>query len=334
MKKCLLTLFLLALVVTMVTGGFGSEASAAPSLYIAQSMPTLNNPWYVLFANGSKDMAKALGIKLTQVTNPQTNAWDPAAQINVIENLIASSPDVIEIDPTSTDGINSAINEARNRGIPVVMSGTRVSTKVEASVTGDNYQGGQLCGQYLGQLLKKGGKVAVVLGTPGRDVIQAREKGFKDALAKYPSCKIVAEQIANLDRAQAVTITENILQAHNDIDAIWAANDEMALGAIEALRSRGLVGKVYVGGFDCTPDAIKAMQKGEMHFTANQIPYEMGVRAIGISVLVAQHKKIPATDIVLPLSLVTSKNVDNYVKNEKQDQKKVVAKVIKEYGLK
>jgi ribose transport system substrate-binding protein len=359
MKKILIVLLVMALSVSMLAGcssqsatsaapsqteGTKAEAASTPaettaasvdmtSLFIAQSIPTLNNPWYVLFANGSKDMAAALGIKLTQMTNPETNAWDSSAQINVIENLIALQPNLIEIDPTSTDGINSAIDEARSMGIPVVMSGTRVSTEVEASVTGDNYQGGLLCGEYLGKLLKDGGKVAMLLGTPGRDVIQNRERGFREALSKYPNCEIVAEQVADLERAKAVTVCENILQANPDVDAIWAANDEMALGAVEALRSRGLEGKVYVGGFDCTDDAVAAMQNGEMHFTANQIPYEMGVRAIGISALVAMGKPIPSNDIELPLNLVTSENVQDYVDNQVQNQKDVITNVIKEYGL-
>ena len=276
-------------------------------LFLAQSMPTLNNPWYVLFANGSKDMAEALGIRIEQVTNPETSAWDPASQITKIEDLIAKNPDVIEIDPTSTDGINQAIDEARNKGIPVIVSGIHVSTEVEAAITADNLQGGQLCGEYMGEILEGKGKVAMILGTPGRDIIQNREKGFREAIGKYEGIEIVAEQVADLERAKAVSVAENILQAHPDIDAIWAANDEMALGALEAVRARGLVGKVKIGGFDATPDAVEAINKGEMHFTANQIPYEIGVRAIAVSVMIAKGEEPPSKDIVLPMSLITMK---------------------------
>jgi len=310
-----------------------TKPESGDRIKIAQSMPTLNNPWYVLFANGSKDMAAALDVDLTQVTNPETNAWSPEAQISKIENLIATQPDVIEIDPTSTDGINSAINEAKKQGIPVVMSGTRVTAEVDSTVTADNKQGGVLCGEFMGKALDGKGKVAVLLGTPGRDVIQNRENGFREGLKKYPDVQIVTEQVANLERAEAVSVTETILQAHPDIDAIWAANDEMALGAIEALRSQNLVGKVIVGGFDATPDAVTAIQNGQMHFTANQIPYEMGVRAIAICKLIALGKEIPGEDIELEMSLVTYENVEEYVANQEQAQKDIIAKVITEYGL-
>lgn len=310
-----------------------TEPASGASVKIAQSMPTLNNPWYVLFADGSKDMADALGVEITQVTNPESNAWDPGAQISKIENLIALKPDVISIDPTSTDGINTAIDEAMGMGIPVVMSGTRVSTTVNASITADNVSGGKLCGEYLGEKLGGNGKVVMILGTPGRDVIQNRENGFREAIAAYPGIEIVAEQVANLERAQAVTVMETILQANPDIDAVWAANDEMALGAIEALRSVGKVGDVLVGGFDATPDGVTAINKGEMHFTANQIPYEIGVRAIGVATMIAQGKEPPSGDIELEMSLVNTENVKEYLEQQDQLKKDTIEKVKAEYGF-
>ncbi len=245
----------------------------------------------------------------------------------------AMKPTAMEIDPTSTDGINQAIDEAKKQGIPVVVSGIHVSTTVDAAITADNKQGGQLCGDFMGKMLNGKGTVAVLLGTPGRDIIQNRENGFRAGLSKYPDVKIVTEQIADLERAKAVTVTENILQAHPDVDAIWAANDEMALGALEAVRARGLVGKVKIGGFDATPDAVQAVKKGEMHYTANQIPYEIGVRAIGVTVMIAQGKKPPVSDIVLPMSLITYENVDDYLNKQAENQKSLIDNVKKEYGF-
>ncbi len=333
MRKLLVVALVLACVAGAFAGGNKESAAAGKQIFIAQSMPTLNNPWYVLYANGSKDMAAALNVKLVQVTNPETSAWSPASQISKIENLIAMKPTAMEIDPTSTDGINQAIDEAKKQGIPVVVSGIHVSTTVDAAITADNKQGGQLCGDFMGKMLNGKGTVAVLLGTPGRDIIQNRENGFRAGLSKYPDVKIVTEQIADLERAKAVTVTENILQAHPDVDAIWAANDEMALGALEAVRARGLVGKVKIGGFDATPDAVQAVKKGEMHYTANQIPYEIGVRAIGVTVMIAQGKKPPVSDIVLPMSLITYENVDDYLNKQAENQKSLIDNVKKEYGF-
>jgi ribose transport system substrate-binding protein len=334
MKRTIILSVLVLLLVSVGLFAAGqTETQDDGKLFIAQSLPTLNNPWYVLFANGSKDMAEFLGFEFVQVTNPETNAWSPEAQIPKIENLIAMQPDVIEIDPTSTDGINQAIDEARRQGIPVVVSGIHVSTEVDASITADNKQGGILCGEFMGKMLNGTGKVAVLLGTPGRDIIQNRENGFREGLKDYPGVKIVTEQIANLERAQAVTVTENILQAHPDVDAIWAANDEMALGALEAIRARGLIGKVRVGGFDATPDAVNAISKGEMHYTANQIPYEIGVRAVAIASMVARDLTIPSEDIILPMSLVTYENVKDYLEKQDEIQAKLLEQVKAEYNL-
>ena len=302
------------------------------SIKIAQSMPTLNNPWYVLFANGSKDMAAELGVEITQVTNPEANAWEPSEQISKIENLIATKPDAISIDPTSTDGINTAVDEAMNKGIPVVMSGTKVSTNVSASITADNTSGGRLCGEYVVEKLGGKGKIVMILGTPGRDVIEARQNGFRDAIAES-DIEIVAEQVANLERAQAVSVMETILQANPDIDAVWCANDEMALGAIEALRSVNKVGKVLVGGFDATPDGVEAINKGEMQFTANQIPYEMGARAIATAVLLAEGKEVAETDLRLDMTLISTETVKEYLDNASQLQKETIERVKAEYGF-
>ena len=318
------------------TGKAKTEAktdSSVGTIKIAQSIPSLNNPWYVLFSNGSKDMADELGVEITQVTNPEANAWEPSEQISKIENLIASEPDAISIDPTSTDGINTAVDEVMEKGIPVVMSGTKVSADVSASITADNYSGGKLCGEYVAKKLDGKGKIVMLLGTPGRDVIETRQKGFRDTIAEHSGLEIVAEQVANLERAEAVSVMETILQANPDIDAVWAANDEMALGAIEALRSVDKVGKVLVGGFDATPDGVDAIDKGEMQFTANQVPYEMGARAIATATLLAQGKEISNPDLELEMTLISTESVKEYLNEQEQSEKDTIQKVKEEYGL-
>lgn len=332
MKKRVMVLVGTVLAAAMMSGTAMAEASE-DTVVIAQAMPTLNNPWYVLFANGSADMAEALGAELSQVTNPGTAEWDPGSQISIIENLIAKKPDVIEIDPTSTDGINSAVDEAMNQGIHVVMSGTKVSTTVDCSITADNYQGGILCGEEMAKQLNGEGKIVILDATPGRDVMQNRVDGFKSVIEQYEGIEIVAEQIANSDRAEAVTVMETILQANADIDGVWAANDEMALGAVEALRALGMEKDVIVGGFDATDDAVSSIDAGEMNFTANQIPYEIGVRAIAVSYMVAKDMELPSDDISLPMSMISQDNVEEYLNEQEAQQAATIQQVLEEYGL-
>lgn len=306
------------------------QAAQAKEILIAQSLPTLNNPWYVAFEQGSRDMAKALGVKLSLVTNPATAPFDPSSQINSIENLIARHPAAMEIDPTSTDAINSAIAEARAQKIPVVTDGIHVSGQVDAAVVADNKQGGQLAGTYVAERLKSGGEVAMLDGTPGRDIITQRQQGFKAGLAGNPSAKIVAEQNANLDQSQGQTVAENILEAHPKLAAMWGANDSMALGALEALKARGLAGKIILGGFDGTPDAFNDIKAGTITFTIDQVPYEMGATAIAYEL--ATGKK-PDASVVLGTALVTKDNVDDYLGNAAAKRKATLDAVLKKYGL-
>ncbi|WP_206447887.1 sugar ABC transporter substrate-binding protein [Agrococcus sp. KRD186] len=326
-----------ALVLTGCSGAAGGsegggEGGDEDTIVIGQSLPTLDNPWYAAFADGAQDMADALGAELRLVTNPASSPYEPSSQIASIENLIAQRPDVIQIDPTSTDAINGAIDEARNQGIPVVTDGINVTTDVDASVVADNQQGGELAGEWVAAALPDGGTVAVLEGTPGRDIIQQRQDGFTAGLEANPGVEVVASQIANLSREEGQTVAENILQANPDLDAIWAANDSMALGALEALKSQGLAGQVLLGGFDGTPDAFTGIQDGVMGFTIDQVPYEMGATAIALAYLLATDGDAES-EVILDTQLVDTENVGSYVDDVETARKTTLEAVLEQYGL-
>jgi len=321
-----------AAVLGVTLAACGGNSADDGKVVIGQSIPTLDNPWYASFSQGSKDMAAALGATLNQVTNPASTPYDPGSQINAIENLVAQQPDVIEIDPTSSDAINGAISEAKSAGVPVVTDGINVSTEVDASVVADNKQGGDLAGKYVANALSGGGKVAVLEGTPGRDIITQRQQGFTGGLGANPAARIVASQIANLDRSEGQSVTENILQANQDLNAIWGASDTMALGALEALKSRNLAGKVVLGGFDGTPEAFQAIRAGQMSFTIDQVPYEMGATAIANAYLLATGGK-PAPSTVLETKLVDKSNVGDYLDNAAAKQKETLDAVLRKFNL-
>jgi ribose transport system substrate-binding protein len=313
-------------------GAAGSPAASAGNIVIGQSLPTLDNPWYASFAQGSKDMAAKLGVELKLVTNPATNPWDPAAQMATIENLIATKPTVIQVDPTSTDGINGAIEEARRQGIPVVTDGINVSTEVDASVVADNKQGGQLAGEWVAKNLVDGGDVAVLEGTPGRDIIQQRQDGFKAGIAANVKVKIAASQVANLSKEEGQTVAENIIQANPGLKLIWGASDTMALGALEALKTRDLQGKVMLGGFDGTPDAFAAIKDGTMSFTIDQVPYEMGAVSIALAYQIASGKDHEKA-VILDTAIVDKANVADYLDNADAAHAKTLAAVLAKYNL-
>jgi ribose transport system substrate-binding protein len=301
---------------------------------IAQSIPTLADPWYAAFSDGSRDMAAVLNVRLAQVTNPPNTPYDPGAQITVIENLAATEPDVIQVDPTSTDGINGAIKIARQAGIPVVTDGINVSTEVDASVIADNFDGGRQAGDYLASALgPQGGEIAILAGQPGRDIVQQRQDGFKAGLAANPAAQIVAEQVAEQSRKGGQTVMENMLQASPDITAVWSAADTMSMGALEALKGVGKAGQVAVGGFNGDPEAFANIEAGIMSFTIDQVPYEMGASAIAMSYLLATGAELPERDAVLQTRLVTRDNVDDYLTGADALRAATIESVLAKHGL-
>ncbi|WP_321893834.1 sugar ABC transporter substrate-binding protein [Paraburkholderia tropica] len=210
--------------------------------------------------------------------------------------------------------------------------GIHATAKVDASVVADNRQGGELAGKYVASKLGSGGDVAMLEGTPGRDIIAQRHTGFRAGLAGNKGVKIVASQNANLDQSQGQTVTENILEAHPNLKAIWAASHTMALGAVEALKARDLTGRVLLGGFDGTPDAFRDIRSGTLDFTIDQVPYEMGATAIALAYKLAQGQKPPA-DTVLKTTLVDKSNVADYLDNSAAKNKAVLDATLKQYGL-
>ncbi|AKI97666.1 ribose ABC transporter substrate-binding protein RbsB [Kosmotoga pacifica] len=268
MKKVLVLLSFLLLVSVFTLGA---------TYRIGLSLSTLNNPFFVTLRDGALDMADKLGVEVI-VADAQDN---PAKQLSDIEDFIQQRLDLIVINPTDSDAIVTAVEEANDAGIPVITV-DRASNggKVVCHIASDNVAGGRMAGEFVAKLLGGKGKVVELEGIVGTSAARDRGKGFEAAIAKYPGIKLVAKQTANFNRAEGLVVMENILQANPDIDAVFAQNDEMALGAIEAIKAAGLLGKIYVVGFDAIDDAIEAVKKGEMAATIAQQPYKMGELAV------------------------------------------------------
>jgi len=266
MKRLLFVIFVLLLF-----------AISAFSYKIGLSLSTLNNPFFVTLRDGAVDKAKELGIDLIVV-----DAQDkPSKQLNDIEDLIQQRVDLIIVNPTDSDAIVTAIEEANEVGIPVITVDRAANGgKVVAHIASDNVLGGAMAAKFIAEKLNGKGKVVELVGVPGTSAARDRGLGFETELKKYPGLVLVAKQTANFNRAEGLTVMENLLEAYPDIDAVFAQNDEMALGAIEAIKAAGKLDKIIVVGFDAIPDAIEAVKKGEMAATIAQQPYLMGQLAV------------------------------------------------------
>jgi ribose transport system substrate-binding protein len=280
---------------------------------VALVLKTLNSPFFIEMQRGAQAEADKLGVTL--VVQAAEREVDVDKQMQIIENLIQTRVAALAITPSGSREIVTAIAKANQAGIPVVIVDTRVDPaaekeagiKIETFVGSDNYEGGKVAGQHLVEI--SGGKatVAILEGIPGHETSDSRMRGFKDAIKASPGIKVVASQTANWERDQGFNVFQNMLQAHPGIDTLFACNDMMALGAVEAIQAAGRTGKVRVIGFDAVDDARKAMTAGTMVASVAQFPADMGRLAVESAVQLIRGQK-PPPEHQVRIELVTKAN--------------------------
>lgn len=274
-------------------------AAGMPTVGI--SISTLNNPFFVDLRDGAQAAAKRLNVNLIILDSQN----DSAKEASGIEDLISKKVTVILVNPTDSDAIVPTIKKANAAKIPVVTVDRGANGGVVvAHIASDNVAGGRMAAQYVGQRLKGRGNVVMLEGIAGTSAARDRGKGFREGLKKFPGIKIVASQTADFDRAKGLSVMENILQAQAKIDAVFAQNDEMALGAVQAIEAAKRQKAMFVVGFDAIADALKAVKAGKMAATIAQQPKEMGRLAVEAAVKILHKQKVPKFTPV-PLKLVT-----------------------------
>jgi len=280
---------------------------------VALVMKTLNNPFFIDMQRGAEKAAKDLNVDLiVQAADRET---DVERQMQIVENLIQAHVGALALTPSGSREVVPVVGKANAANIPVVIVDTRLDQKAAtdagvktASFVGsDNYRGGQIIGEYLVKASNGRAKVAVLEGIPGHETGDSRVRGFKDAIKGSPGVTIVASQPANWERDQGFNVFQNILQAHADIDTVFACNDIMALGAIEAIAAAGKAGRIRVLGFDAIDDARRAITEGKMTATVAQYPDEMGRAAIEAAVKAMKGEAVPP-DIGVRIGLITRDN--------------------------
>ncbi|AAM23507.1 ribose transport system substrate-binding protein [Caldanaerobacter subterraneus subsp. tengcongensis MB4] len=265
---------------------------------------TLNNPFFVTLKNGAEEKAKELGYKI--IVEDSQN--DSSKELSNVEDLIQQKVDVLLINPVDSDAVVTAIKEANSKNIPVItIDRSANGGDVVCHIASDNVKGGEMAAEFIAKALKGKGNVVELEGIPGASAARDRGKGFDEAIAKYPDIKIVAKQAADFDRSKGLSVMENILQAQPKIDAVFAQNDEMALGAIKAIEAANRQGIIVVG-FDGTEDALKAIKEGKMAATIAQQPALMGSLGVEMADKYLKGEKIP-NFIPAELKLITKENV-------------------------
>ena len=277
---------------------------------VALVLKTLNHPFFVDMRRGAQEAADRLGVTL-QVQAAEREI-DVDKQMQIVENMLQTGIDVLAITPSGSREIVSALVKAKAADVPILIVDTRLDAKAAADagvapktfIGSDNYEGGKLAGEYAVTATSGKARVGILEGIPGHETGDSRLRGFRDAVAKAPGITIVASQPANWERDQGFNVFQNMLQAHPEIDTVFAASDLMALGAIEAIAAAGKTGKIKVIGFDALEDAKKAIAEGKMEASVAQFPYEMGKVAVESAVKVLAGETLPA-DIMVKLEMIT-----------------------------
>jgi ribose transport system substrate-binding protein len=312
MKKTV-TLALLCLVAAFSSCNRGTTTGGGKPT-VALVLKTLNHPFFVDMRRGAQEAADRLGVTL-QVQAAEREV-DVERQMQIVENMIQTGIQALAITPSGSREIVPALVKATNAKIPIVVIDTRLDSdaaaasgvRTETFVGSDNYEGGKLAGEYLVKAAGGKARVAVLEGIPGHETGDSRLRGFHDAVKAAAGVTIVASQPANWERDQGFNVFQNMLQAHQEIDSVFACSDLMALGAVEAIAAAGRTGRIRVIGFDALDDAKKAIAAGTMDASVAQFPAEMGRAAIENAVKVIHGEAVPH-DIKVRLELVTRGNV-------------------------
>ena len=304
-KKIVVVVTSLFLVLSITTSSF-ADGHVKKILFSIKG-PGSGNPFWASVEKGAKEEAKKLGVELILIAPPQEG--DVQAQVNQLEDQIAKGVDAIALAPSDPNALAPIVDDAIKSGIPVVFVDTAGSNEGVTFIGTNNKNGAELAAKYICDNTPKGSDVAILTGIESQSTALLRRdgaiKGFKDC-----GLKLVATQTAEWDTAKARSVTESILVKNPNIKAVFGSNDNMALGAIQAIKDAGMKDVVVVG-FDATPDAAKSILAGDMTATIAQFSYNMGAYGVKYALDLANGKEIDS-NIDTGTQLVTKKNAKDF----------------------
>ena len=300
MKKLLVLVAVLAFAGTFAIAG----ESASKGKEVTMILKNLTNPFFISVKEGGEAAAKELGMKLTVLA--PLKADNNEEQTHMVEQAIVTGAELVIMCPSDTMGIIPAMEKLEEAGIPVVNLNTRIGGDkklAETFVAIENYDAGFQTVTRLAEMMGGKGDFILLEGVSGAQTSIDRTKGALDALKKFPNIKLVAQQPADYNRAKAMDVVQNLIQANPNVAGIYCCNDEMALGAVEAIKAAGKTGKIMIAGCDANADARKAVKAGNMSLTCDSQPYNQGYQSVMVADQVFAGKKL-ASFIKLDMKVV------------------------------
>lgn len=296
-------------------GGCGREehandpASGSPRPVIGVSLLNLSSEFIVMLDRAMRQRAEQLGVQLV-VNDAQRSA---ERQIQQVESFIAQRVDAMILNPCEVEASSPAVDKARSAGIPIVNVNSETRSAPTALVGSRDEESGRLAMEYIARRLGGRGGVVMMQGYMGQAAQIRREQGAREVLAKYPELRLLADQTAEWDRAKAMSLMENWLQAHGEkIQAVFAQNDEMAMGALLAIERAGAKQKIVVVGVDAIADALQAVADGRLDATVFQDAAGQGRAAVETAVRILRNEPYEKQTFI-PFQLVTRENVAEFL---------------------
>ncbi len=301
-NRKLLSLVVTGLMVAGVLAGCTPKdqkaGEPAKSKKIGMVISTQNNPFFVSMKEGAEKKAKELGYELVVLDSSN----DAAKERSNVEDLVQKGVAALIINPTDSDAVVNAVGVANTAKIPVLTVDRKSNGgEVVSHVASDNIKGGEMAAKFILDKLNGKANIVELQGIPGASATRDRGQGFHKGVDGKDGVKVVASQAADFDRQKGLNVMENIIQATPSFDAIFAHNDEMALGAAKALKAANK--KAIIVGFDGNDDAKKAVESGDMSATIAQQPGLMGSMAVENAVKVIKGETV-AKEIPVDLELV------------------------------
>lgn len=282
----------------------GSVQSDEP-LTIGMSFQDMDNPYFVVMREALEEAGASMGAEI--ITTDA--AHDVLKQINDIEDMVQRGIDILLINPTDSVGVRSAVESTKEAGVVIVAVDAQAEGPIDSFVGSRNYDAGLKAGEFMGQYLDGEGTVAILDGIPVVPILE-RVRGFRDGLAAYPGIEIVDVQNGRQERDHALSVTENMIQAHPNLDGIFSVNDGGALGSLAAIESSGR--EIALVSVDGHPEAVEAVL-GNTPFKATVAQYPRDQVRIGIGIALAKYwgANIPS-EVPIEVTLLTPENAGGF----------------------
>lgn len=288
-----------------------APAAGGETIKIGVSM-LFDDLWLTILRDAITAAAEADGnVELIMVDSKE----DVATQLSQVENFVTQGVDAIILIPPNTDATDPATKLATDAGIPLVYVNRKPANLPEGVyyVGSDSIVAGHLQMEWLAEKLGGKGNIVIMNGNLSQEAAQQRTAGVKEIVAKFPDIKIIKEDTANWSRAEGLALMENWLSTGDQIDAVAANNDEMAIGALQAIDAAGKLGQILVGGVDASPDALAEMDKGRLNMTVFQNAAGQGEGGIKTAIALARGETVDQI-VWVDYEQVTPENYKEYMK--------------------